>query len=95
MGSLKVIIGDEVEQQFRRVAMKRYGYGKGALSEAAEAALGEWSSREDSDVTMPPGLEDPVAALEGLLKRVRATSVELQHEASRIRVKKASAKTSG
>ena len=94
VGSLKVIVGDEVEKQFRRVAMRRYGYGKGALSEAAEAALGEWSSREDTEVTLPPGLEDPVAAVEGLLKHVGATSVELQHEASRIRVKKASAETS-
>ncbi len=92
---MKVIIGDEVEKQFRRVAMTRYGYGKGALSEAAEVALSEWSSREDTEVTMPAGLEDPVAAIEGLLKHVRTTSVELQHEASRIRVKRARAKTSG
>jgi hypothetical protein len=93
MGSMKVIIGDGVEKEFRRVAMRRYGYGKGALSEAAEAALSEWSSKEDTDVSMPPGLEDPAAAIEGLLKHVRATSVELQHEATKIRVKRARAKT--
>lgn len=91
MGSIKIIIADEVERQFRRVAMKRYGYGKGALSEAAEAALGEWSSKEDTEVAMPPGLEDPVRAIEGMLKHVSASSVELQHEASKVRVRKARA----
>ena len=95
MGSLKVIIGDEVEKQFRRTAMRRYGYGKGALSEAAEAALSEWSSREDTEVPLSSGMDDPVAAIEGLLKHVGATSVGLQHEASRIRVRRTLAKTSG
>ncbi|HKW04633.1 MAG TPA: hypothetical protein VJN71_04980 [Nitrososphaerales archaeon] len=95
MGSLKVIIGDDVERHFRRVAMKRYGYGKGALSEAAEAALGDWSSKEDTDVAISKEVEnDPVGAIEGLLKNVKGTSVELQHEATRIRVKKARAKAS-
>jgi len=92
---MKVVIDDDIEKQFRRVAMKRYGYGKGALSEAAEAAFGEWSSREDTDLAMPSGLKDPVAAIEGLLANVEATSVDMQHEASRIRVKRALAKTSG
>jgi hypothetical protein len=40
MGSIKVIISDTVEKDFRRVAMKRFGYVRGALSEAAEIAFG-------------------------------------------------------
>ena len=95
MGTIKVMVGDEVERRFRRVAMGRYGYGRGALSEAAEAALSEWSSGEDMEVDLPPGLEDPVSAIEGLLANTRATSVELQHDARRIRVKRARAKTLG
>ncbi len=88
MGSIKVIISDDVEKDFRRVAMKKFGYARGALSEAAEVAFGEWSSKEDSDVSVPPEVEeDPVAAIEGLLKKVKATSVELQHEATKIRVR--------
>jgi len=90
-----VIIDDEVEKQFRRVAMERYGYGKGALSEAAETALDQWSSREDSEIAIPPGLDDPVSAIEGLLKNVRATSVELQHGASALRVKRSNVKAFG
>lgn len=45
------------------------------------------------EVRVPP-LDDPVTAIEGLLAHVGATSVELQHEATRIRVKGARAKTS-
>jgi hypothetical protein len=39
----------------------------------------------------PPDLRDPVQAIEGLRQKsgAGATSVELQHEASRIRVKRA------
>jgi hypothetical protein len=95
MGSIKVIIDEEIEREFRRVAMKSYGYGKGALSKAAEAAFAEWSLQEDVDVTARPGLEDPVAAIEDILKHVRTSSVELQHEASKIRVKRAYGKISG
>ncbi len=94
MGSIKVIIDDGVERKFRQAAMKKYGYGKGALSDAAETALAEWSSREEEGETMVVGIENPVAAIEGLLKQVRGTSVELQHEASRIRVRGALAKRS-
>ncbi len=89
------MVRDEAERRFRRVAMGRYGYGRGALSEAAEAALSEWSSGEDTEVDLPSGLEDPVSAIEGLLASTRATSVELQHDARRIRVRRARAKTLG
>jgi hypothetical protein len=95
MGNMKVVVDDHVEKRFRRVAMMRYGYGKGALSSAAEAALDEWSTREDLDAAEPVGMEDPVGAIEGLLKHVEANSVELQHEAVGIRARRASAKSSG
>ncbi len=86
MGSVKIIIDDGVEEGFRRAAMRRFGYGKGALSRAAEAALADWTK----DANEPAGdvVADPVAAIEGLLKHTRKTSVELQHEAATIRVKR-------
>jgi hypothetical protein len=95
MGNMKVVVDDQVEKKFRRVAMMRYGYGKGALSTAAEAALDEWSSREDLEAVEPAGMEDPVGAIEGLLKHVKADSVELQHEAASIRARRASGKSPG
>lgn len=84
-------ISDKVERNFRRAAMKRYGSGKGALSKAAESALSDWSAREDdSDVNITKGPEeDPLGAIEGLVKSVKVNSVHLQHKASKIRVKKA------
>ncbi len=91
MGSLKVIIDDHVEKRFRRVAMRKFGYGRGALSDAAEAALAEWSSKEDLDENLTGEMEDPVAVIEGLLKEVKETSVRLQHEAPRIRARRARA----
>ncbi|HEY4674366.1 MAG TPA: hypothetical protein VIH03_09385 [Nitrososphaerales archaeon] len=88
MGNIKVMVDDKVEERFRRVAMKKFGYGRGALSTAAEAALAQWSSKEDIEEVTLDELDDPVAAIEGLLKHATESSVELQHKASRIRVKK-------
>lgn len=94
---MKIIISDDIENEFRRNAMKRFGYGKGALSQAAEIALGEWSDREAGEISVPAEVRnDPVGAIEGLLKKHAkgATSVDLQHEARKIRVKRALAKNS-
>ena len=89
MGNLKVVIHDEVEGRFRVAAMKRYGYGKGALSRAAEEALLRWLSDMENIEHPLAEVEDPVAAIEGMLKHVSKSSVELQHEAARIRAEKA------
>jgi len=87
LGSVKIIIDDRVEEDFRRAAMRRFGYSKGALSRAAETALADWAKDENGqEADIVP---DPVAAIEGLLKNTKKTSVELQHEATRIRVKRA------
>ncbi len=91
MGTMKVIIDDKVEMEFRRVAMRKFRYGRGALSEAAEAAFEEWTSKEDVDENLTKNMEDPVAAIEGLLKHVKESSVHLQHEAPRIRARRARA----
>lgn len=88
MGSVKVIIDDEVEKKFRRVAMKKFGYHRGALSEAAETALEEWTSKEDLDEATAKGMGDPVSAIEGSLKHVDESSIKLQHEASKIRARR-------
>ncbi|MGD0494712.1 MAG: hypothetical protein ABSB28_01570 [Candidatus Bathyarchaeia archaeon] len=43
--SLRVHVSQKLERRFRKLAMKRFSYGKGALSKAAEEALGGWVSR--------------------------------------------------
>ncbi|MFQ5951226.1 MAG: hypothetical protein ACE5KH_03980 [Candidatus Geothermarchaeales archaeon] len=77
MGSIRFQISDELESRFRERAMRRFGYGRGSLSRAAEEAILRWLiSLEGQEV----GFEgDPVEAIDGLLKDVDLDSVELQH----------------
>ena len=83
--SLRVQIDPKVERKFRETAMKKFGYGKGALSKAAEEALLNWISYE----TEAPIFEgDPVKAIEGLLKDFNIDSVTLQHETQKLWAKK-------
>ena len=89
MGEIKLVISDEVEYKFRVKAMKRFRYTKGALSLAGERALAEWSesdSKIDEMVAeMVEEIKDPVAVVRGMLKHVKKSSVELQHEIGKIR----------
>lgn len=41
---LRFQIDQKLERKFREIAMKRFGYGKGALSKAAEEAIMKWIS---------------------------------------------------
>jgi hypothetical protein len=83
--SLRVQINPEVEEKFREAAMKRFGYGKGALNKAAEEAILRWLSTSEKKPTFEG---DPVKAIEGLLKDVNIDSVTLQHETQKIWAKK-------
>ena len=87
MGGIKVYLEDDTELQFRKRAMQKFGYAKGALSAGAEEAFQAWlqASSELEGVPLP---EDPVSVLMGLLSDVEKKSVELQHEARKIRSKK-------
>jgi hypothetical protein len=83
--SLRVQIDPKLERKFRETAMKKFGYGKGALSRAAEEAIMNWISCQRE----PPVFEgDPVKAIEGLLKGINMDSVTLQHETHKLWAKK-------
>ena len=88
MGSIKVYVSDVVEKKFRRLAMELYGYGRGALSTAAEKAFSEWVARVSEAIEVVGLLDDPVEAIYGMLSHVKKSGVELQHEARRIRAEK-------
>ncbi|MBI4170632.1 MAG: hypothetical protein HY514_02975 [Candidatus Aenigmarchaeota archaeon] len=47
MGTIKVDINDDVEKIFRKVAMNTFGFGRGSISRAAEAAFREWSAQQN------------------------------------------------
>ena len=57
--------------------MKKFGYRKGALSEALEEAVTLWLIRETSTSTK---IANPTLQIRGILSDIKETSVELQHE---------------
>ena len=79
--SLRVQIDPKLENKFRETAMKKFGYGKGALSKAAEEAILNWVT---SQKETPVFEGDPVKAIEGLLKDIDVDSVKLQHETQKV-----------
>ena len=84
--SLRVQLNPKVEQKFREAAIRRFGYGKGALSKAAEEAIIKWLSTTEEESQLFEG--DPVKAIEGLLKDINLDSVTLQHETQKLWAKK-------
>jgi hypothetical protein len=94
MANLKINIPEELDKRFREIAMKKYGYTKGALSLAAEGALKKWTDdqtiREKVKDIAKKTTKDAVDEIEGLLAHVKGkTSVELQHEAGKYRAQMA------
>src|SRR3989337_78623 len=89
MPSMKVQLSEETDKRFRETAMKRFGYGKGALSLAAEKALSQWAGRERDLDSFLEDIGDPVEAIEGMLSHLKADSVGLQPKASQIRARRA------
>lgn len=88
MADLKVYIPDELEQEFKKLSMEAYGYGRGSISKAATEAIRRWmTERETISRDFPPP-KDPVKSLRGMLKHLRVTSVQLQHQAKKMRVRR-------
>jgi len=76
---LRVKIDKRIEERFRRAAMKKFGYRKGALSKAAEEAILMWLAVVEKDLNL--SFEgDPVEAIDGLLAEINMDSVDLQHK---------------
>lgn len=88
MKSLKIYLNEEIEKRFRKVAMEIYGYGRGSISKAAENAIKKWILENEKlleEIEIP---DNPVKAIRGMLKNVKKSGVELQHEARSIRAKR-------
>lgn len=49
MGEIRGVVRSESEEQFRRLAMKKFGYGKGSLSKALEEALCAWIEKCEAE----------------------------------------------
>ena len=83
---LRAKIDVKLERKFRELAMRRFGYGKGALTRAMEEAVIRWISIVEGEKLGFEG--DPVDAIDGLLSDVELGAVELQHEVKRLWVAK-------
>lgn len=89
MGRIKIQVSDETEKKFRELAMRRYGFAKGSISEAGQNAISGWIRQNDMEeierLIHEEKIDDPVAAIDGMLKGVKKSSVELRHEGARLR----------
>ena len=88
MAEIKVYLPDEVEAKFRKLSMETHGYGRGSISKAGTEAIERWVSERETigEEFSPPS--DAVRAVRGLLRHVKVSSVELQHEASKLRARR-------
>ena len=73
---IRAKINRRLKRRFRELAMRRFGYGKGALSSPAEAIL-RWIPVAEEEEVFFEG--DPVEAIDGVLSDIDLNSVELQH----------------
>ncbi|VVB81046.1 Uncharacterised protein [uncultured archaeon] len=81
MGELKIKVADGIELEFRKQAMLVFGHKKGSISVAAEQAMKNWVVLETKPAT-------PIESLRGVLKHVKKSSVELQHELGKMRAER-------
>ncbi len=87
MAGLRLQLRSDLEKRFREAAMRRFGFGKGALTRAAEQAFERWLSTTKENVRFEG---DPVKTIDGILGDLKLNSVELQHSARRVWASKGS-----
>ncbi len=78
--ALRVNVDEDLEIKFREAAMRKFGFTKGALSQAAEEAIRLWLA-STSRVKFEG---DPVEAIDGILSDIKMDSVKMQHLASKL-----------
>jgi len=81
MAGIRLQLKDELERRFREAAMRRFGFGRGALSRAAEQAVEAWLSTTTETVQFEG---DPVQAIKGILSGLSLDAVELQHSIGKL-----------
>ncbi len=82
---IKVDLDEDLEREFRELAMKRFGYSKGSIKKATESAIRQWTATElqikPSSMERKKQNKSGVDLLTGLLKDVKhKSSVVEQHE---------------
>jgi hypothetical protein len=49
MVEVRGVVSKEAEDEFRRLAMEKFGYGKGSLSKALEEAVRAWIEKCENE----------------------------------------------
>lgn len=75
---IRVKVDEKLERKFRELAMQEFGFGKGALSKAAEEAILLWMATVEKGKIIFE--KNPVEAIDGLLSDIEIDAVELQHK---------------
>ena len=88
MEDLKIYLPEDLKKKFKKQSMEAFGYGRDSISKAAVEAIQRWTSEREKVIQEFPSPKDPVKTLRGMLKHVKKSSVELQHEARKIRAEK-------
>ncbi len=82
METLKVQLQKEKAQRVREIAMRRFGFSKGAITKGMQEALDDWMKKNQEKANpVVPDWSD----IRGALKDIKMTSVELQHKAFLLR----------
>ena len=82
--TLRIQMVEKKAREFRETAMKTFGYSKGAISKAAEIALDDWMKKIELSKTQPK-----LEKLRGCISDIDIDSVEAQHLAAKLWLKKA------
>jgi hypothetical protein len=78
--ALRVSVDEDLEIKFREAAMRKFGFTKGALSQAAEEAIRLWLA-SSSGIKFEG---DPLEAIDGILSDIKMDSVKMQHLAGKL-----------
>jgi len=84
--SLRLELDKELEDQFRKKAMEKFGHKKGSIKHASIEAINCWLHQTSKPRKKK---EDAVALIDGVLKKWKGkvTSVDLQHESTKVWLK--------
>jgi hypothetical protein len=87
---IKVELDEQLEKEFRELAMRKFGYSKGSIKKATETAIREWTQTESGArprQVSEAGQKNKTAVdlLTGLLRNTKhKSSVEEQHEVQKL-----------
>ncbi|MBI5066218.1 hypothetical protein HZA97_08335 [Candidatus Woesearchaeota archaeon] len=81
---LKLKLEKEFEQRFREMAMRKYGFSRGAIKKASTDAVKNWMKEQYKPEST--NFDDLLNSLRGVMKHLKGkyTSVELQHETAKL-----------